>query len=593
MIPILYTSAETAFDTNGIGLLGETVDCTVIRELNGQDELDLQYPVDGLHFSSIDFNCIILAKPDPVTDPQPYRVYGKSNPTKAGIVTFYARHVAYDTKGITVSPFVAYSCADACQNLKTNATTECPFDFWTDKDTSAEMVVKAPTSIWTLLGLSDGSVLKTFGGEREFDRWKITVRDRVGTNRGVSIRYGKNLETLEQDANCANCYTGVHPFWSGTDGTLVELPEKVLHAEGDYGYTRIMPLDLSNVWQEAPTEEQIREYSVQYMVDNEIGKPEVSLTVSFIPLEKTEEYKDTAILEQVLLGDTVNTVFPKLKLDVLARAVATRYKPIPEKYENVTVGSVRSSFSDTVARQNQELEKKPTMTVMNNIISKLADSLTGVKGGSIRFLDTDGDNMPDELYIADNPDPNFAVKVWRFNYEGWASSRSGYAGPFTMGATLADGLLAEFVTAAHLIAGTIQSKDPDAFFLDLDNGILRIKALDKLSEDFAALKVDSDAISISVQKLLSDGVTSITTTTGYTFNADGLWISKLGQEIVNRLDHTGMYVSRGDKIMLQANADGVEMENAKIRTRLNLGEHTQEEEFMDADNDVYCGRFWI
>ena len=40
---------------------------------------------------------------------------------------------------------------------------------------------------------------------------------------------------------------------------------------------------------------------------------------------------------------------------------------------------------------------------------------------------------------------------------------NGYNGPFTMGATLEDGLLADFVTAAHLVAGTIASADGTSF----------------------------------------------------------------------------------------------------------------------------------
>ena len=84
---------------------------------------------------------------------------------------------------------------------------------------------------------------------------------------------------------------------------------------------------------------------------------------------------------------------------------------------------------------------------------------------------------PDELYIADNADPSQAVKVWRFNYNGWAASKNGYSGPFEFGATLEDGLLANFVTAAQLVAGTIKSQDDGkTFFLDLDNGILKMKA---------------------------------------------------------------------------------------------------------------------
>ena len=92
----------------------------------------------------------------------------------------------------------------------------------------------------------------------------------------------------------------------------------------------------------------------------------------------------------------------------------------------------------------------------------------------MRLLDNNNDGMPDELYIADNPDPTQAVYVWRFNYMGWAGSSNGYNGPFVMGATIPDGLLATFVTAAHLVAGTIQSADGQSFYLNLDENVLRM-----------------------------------------------------------------------------------------------------------------------
>ena len=87
-------------------------------------------------------------------------------------------------------------------------------------------------------------------------------------------------------------------------------------------------------------------------------------------------------------------------------------------------------------------------------IASLTATILGAKGGSVRLLDTDGDKHPDTLYIADNPDPTLAQKVWRFNYEGWAASKTGYNGPFIFGGTLDDGLLADFITA-----GVIKSQD--------------------------------------------------------------------------------------------------------------------------------------
>ena len=47
MIPILYDPLETQFDSNGIGLLTDTISCIVEEERNGSFELTLQYPQEG------------------------------------------------------------------------------------------------------------------------------------------------------------------------------------------------------------------------------------------------------------------------------------------------------------------------------------------------------------------------------------------------------------------------------------------------------------------------------------------------------------------------------------------------------------------
>jgi phage-related protein len=108
----------------------------------------------------------------------------------------------------------------------------------------------------------------------------------------------------------------------------------------------------------------------------------------------------------------------------------------------------------------------------------LTKTILGAKGGSVRLLDEDGDGEPDTLYIADNPNPTQAVKVWRFNYEGWGASQNGYGGPFEMGATFDDGIVADFITAGTLYgllvkAGMIQSED-GSLNIDLDNGVFSV-----------------------------------------------------------------------------------------------------------------------
>ena len=458
MKPILYTAEETAFATNGIGILSDAIDCTVIQALNGAYELELLYPMKGMHFLEIKKRCIILAKPDPVSQTQPFRIYRISKPM-SGTVTVYARHLAYDMMGIPVAPFSAEGVGAALVTIKNKAVVTCPFTFWTDKSTASKMETAIPMAMWSILGGTEGSLLDTFGGEYEFDRYLVRLRNRRGMDRGVSIRYGKNLTSLQQEENCAGCYTGVYPYWCSQEGDYLELPEKIVACPGSYDYTNILMKDFSEQWQEKPTAAQLRGQTQEYITSNAIGTPEVSWKVEFVQMEQTEEYRGKSLLERVLLGDTVTVEFPAMGVSAAARVVEVRYKPILERYENVSLGSVRSNIADIVVNQQKEMEKKPSLTAMEMAISVLTRNILGAKGGCARFLDTDGDEMPDTLFIADNPDLTKAVKVWRFNYEGWGVSSTGYNGPYVMGASLETGFVADFITSGKIKSELIDTEN--------------------------------------------------------------------------------------------------------------------------------------
>jgi len=351
--PILYPSTEKAFTTNGIGILTDAASCFVDAELNSVYELEMEYPVNGLHFGEICQSAIIMASPEPKAAPQPFRIYRISKPLR-GKIRIYARHIAYDLQGIPVAPFKAASAQEAMAALKNNAVTDCPFSFETDKDTEATMEVAEPKDAWKLLGKSEGGVLSVYGGEYEFDRFTIRLRKRVGEDRGVTIRYGWNLTSADQDENCASVYTGVYPYWKGDDGELITLAERIVPAEGNFDHIKILPLDLSSYFGEAPTQDQLRTRAERYMRDHEIGVPEVSLTVSYVRLSQTEEYLYKPLMEEIRMGDSVTVIFRKMGIHTTARVVKTRYNVLRERHESISVGRVKSSFSDSVAKESMQ-----------------------------------------------------------------------------------------------------------------------------------------------------------------------------------------------------------------------------------------------
>lgn len=468
MKPILYSPTETAFDTNGIGILSDAISAQVVQELNGQYELTMKYPVTGIHAESIADRCIIMAKPDPVTDPQPFRIY-RINPVSKGTITVYARHLAYDTMGIPVAPFSAESATDALITMKDSAAVDCPFSFSTDKSVAATMAPTIPKSMWKTLGGSEGSILDVYGGEYEFDRYNIRLHTRRGANNGVSIRYGKNLKTLEQDRNCANVYTGIYPYWSSFDGVLVQLPEKVINATGTYSFVRIATVDFSAHFEEPPTEAQLRARAERYMTDNQIGIPAISLKVEFVPLEQTAQYKDKAPLERVLLGDSVTVIFPDLNVNACDRVTATVFDSLQERYSSVTLGKIKSNFADTVVTQKQEIETKPSMATVQYVASKVKDNAGNIADLTVKADEISGrvENAEHEMTEIKQTAGQVSVEatdengtlVTRINANEWIAEHTDNNGTVTSGFYY-DFALGRFVYDG---AGVFRSRDGNSY----------------------------------------------------------------------------------------------------------------------------------
>lgn len=488
MKPIIFPSTATEFNTHGLGVLTDAISCTVTEERNGSFELTMQYPDTGVHFDEITDRCIIYAIPSPYRAPQPFRIYRITRPMD-GIIMVYAQHITYDLSGVPLNPFTAINAPDALSKLSLNAAVDSPFTFWTDKPTVASFAVSTPSSTRSVLGGSSGSILDVYGGEYEWDGFTVRLYGHRGYDNGVVISYGKNLTDIEQDRNISNVATGIYPYWTNAEGALVTCDPKIVNAPGTYDFTRVVPVDFSNDFEAQPTPAQLLARAEKYVEDNKIGIPKTSITASFVQLEQFPEYEDLALLEKCDLCDTVTIRYPQLGVEAKAEIVKTETDVLLERYNSVEIGDVRTNIADTIVGQQQEIKQKPSETYLHEAVLALTDTILGASGGAVRLLDTNNDGMPDTLYIADDPDPTKARKVWRFNHEGWGASNNGYNGPFSYGATLENGMVADFITAGtlnadlvnivNLIADHVVSRNA-GFEMDLWAAVLKLMENDNI-----------------------------------------------------------------------------------------------------------------
>ena len=236
MIPILFSENATTFTTNGLGRLADAIKCVVREERNGAYELEMEYPITGVHYSDITESKIILAVPADGKYAQPFRVY-KVERGIAGKIRVYAEHITYQANHIPVMPFEANSAASAMAQLQSNAIGNNPFTLWTDLQTTGHYIQEVPESIRARLGGKEGSILDLYGGEFEWDNYTIKLHQHRGQDRGVVLRYGKNLIDLTQENNITTTYTAVCPYVKESeDDPLITLPEKYIAADNAGNY---------------------------------------------------------------------------------------------------------------------------------------------------------------------------------------------------------------------------------------------------------------------------------------------------------------------------------------------------------------------
>lgn len=112
--------------------------------------------------------------------------------------------------------------------------------------------------------------------------------------------------------------------------------------------------------------------------------------------------------------------------------------------------------------------------------------------------------------------------------------------------------------------------------------------IEKLTQEVVT-KVTAEDVSITVKNEIENGVTNVTTTTGFTFNEDGLTVSKSGREMKTQITEDGMTVFRDTTPVLTANSAGVDAKNLNASTYLVIGTNSRFEDYQE--ERTAC--FWI
>lgn len=450
MRPILYEQNERVFDTNGMGILHDTISAEVTEVRNAEFELELKYPVGGEWASALTQNRYILVKPNDYDEPHAFRIYEVEKEVDSNQITVKAVTKTDELSGNIIKPLSIKSAtpSGAWEQLKRVAVDPIEYNFISDIQTAKDTNMDIRNVLNAIAG-EEGSFIDTWGGEIKRTNNTIYLYSKRGKDHVTTIRPRKNLKNVKVKSSMAGKFTRILPYVTFTPEGENEA-EQVIYGDiiksphyDDYFVKRIVPLDLSSEFNDssthkegeeakkkAPTPAQVTAKAQSYFTskNKDADKPDLSVEVEMIPLQDSTEWDRRIIqaLEKIQLCDTVDVYVPKIDCDVTVKVRKIVYDALREriiKIEASSSGSGRASLADQQKAQWQDLTNK----IVNN-------ALYGEKDGLIHTILTSANNKNKNFYGPEEPPREKVskddlwfkpvggegeVEMWRFDGENW------------------------------------------------------------------------------------------------------------------------------------------------------------------------------
>lgn len=453
MYPILYPANEKKFENNGLGIITDVEEISVVEELNGQFELEMTVPIQTCNRLNIEKRMFIFVDANETDQGQPFRIYEYD---KADDYTMFirAKHITFDTEKQFVESYKndRVKTVEALNEILTRSEPKKPWIAWSDIDTETKVNLERQQTSDCIQGVR-GSMLDSFGGEIKRDMYRFEFHKQRGRDNGVLIAFQKNMTGIDVKVDIDSVATRIFPYAQGeNEGDIIKLPERFIDSPyiNDYDDILIRHVEIQDV----KNVEQLRNKAKRFFVNNKIDIPKMSATISFVPLQKVAGYEKYAVLERVALGDTVHCSHPDFPEVTAARVIRIDYDPISEMYHSIEIGDAKFSLTGS----QKELEDKIKEDIENNksewqkIIDQVTDKITGNSGGHVVLHPK---NNPSEIFVMDKDDINLAKQVLRINKEGIGFSKNGVNGPFETAWTVDGTFVADFIKAGRLNADLI------------------------------------------------------------------------------------------------------------------------------------------
>ena len=440
---------------------------------------------------------------------------------------------------------------------------------------------------------ADNSFIERWGGEVLRRGYTLSINDRIGMDRKVVIRRGKNLTGFEGTTDLDQLCTMAKGV--GFDGITHEgYIMSPLADQYDQYYPREFKYDDIKVKTENDTEgydtleeaqaELIRRVNLEY-TKNHVDELRAEYNLSFIPLSMTEEYKHLAS-ETIYLGDTVKIQETLLGIDLKVRVISRKYdvmkqKPLSMTLSNIPIEEKRTTVSDSAIIK----QLKDQIKQNNNSVAEYVQSM--INSGSTNSYVLYRQN---EILAMDSKDINSAINVVRLNKHGLGFSNTGYYGEYTYGFTIDGVLNASLIRTGILTAILIQSVSGDCSInletgeVNFNKGSIKGPGIDISLNNgyvrtFATIAGEIFEVMLSQGGVKSNHSLSVKAQEKMNLESSGNWLYLLCQEGANSAKWSNILMSK-DNIIISADGgssgkvlingkNGVEINGREITSTLN------------------------
>lgn len=457
----LYDKNETIFQSRGIGILTDAVSATVHEEINGVYDLTVVYPYGGKLSSEITPERLIKAN-----TPRGEQMFRVASIQKTmDEMTIRANHLFYDLADFFIEDtFVRNAPSEmAIQQVLQKTALPNPFSATSELSRSVSTRLVRKNVVEALLGDEENSLISRAGGELDRNNYNITWRSRLGSDRGVKIKYRKNLLGLDFTEDYTTVITRLMP--EGFDGIF--LPEKYVDSPriGQYQQPKYGVIYYESIASKTKSPDQdgaidheqamqaLRE-AAQKEFDAGVDLPTITCEVNFIDLSQTEEYKDYVDLQRIYIGDTLRVSHHPIGVELSQRLIAYDWDALRDRYDYLQLGSPTNAFfgvvqSATIASQSAlEIAKSINQSVFDKARAAATELIKQGYGGYVRIY-------PDKILVMDTDDEATARRVWQYNLNGQGYSTHGVNGPYTYAWTMDGAFNTSFIAANSITANQL------------------------------------------------------------------------------------------------------------------------------------------